>query len=373
MLNDEGMAKPTYSSPSNVTKLNKEMNTYNYPTPQAGICIVLYAVAPEAEFEHGCKGLGLSGGVRGAFALVRICKDFLYLLVHLKSPMQKEVLLFDIYRYQILPTSKNIQLKIDSNITSVEELVKNKNSIFESILLDRIVLDGRRSRVIHKVDNTFRTIILLRIAAEKGVEIENEDFTTQRVSNYPSLHVAIDNDPKRQYCLIEQNPKAFKDTETVAHILERNLNRYLAKYQLQVFFKPLFNEYDFWDLINQYEGRISRLRFEFIKHNMANIADSIPEGLKRLQEDTNSPKSTLITEAPKTDHLNISNENEIVKGLVDYSKKGGGDIGIKVKGVRYELKTKKKKLKFEVDEGDFNSLEEFTKLMKDIRNLDDDN
>lgn len=350
----------------------KTNSKYNTEPPHC-INFVLCVVPAIGNFEHGCKGLGFVSAY-AALALVRFQRtSLLYLLVFNPVSMQKEVLLFDIYRYQILPTSKNIQLKIDSNISTVEELIKNKNSIFESILLDRIVLDGRRTRVIHRVDNTFRTIILLRIAAEKGVEIEREDFTTQRVSNYPSLHVVIDNDPKRQYCLIEQNPKAFNDTETVAHILERNLNRYLAKHQLQVYFKPLFNEFDFWELVKQYDGRISRLRFEFIKHNMANIADSIPDALKKLQDDANSPKSILITEAPKTDHLNVNSENEIIKGLVEYSKKGGGDIGIKVKGVRYELKTKKKKLKFEVDEGDFNSLEEFTKLMRDIKNLDDDN
>jgi len=31
-------------------------------SPQAGINFLLYAVAPETEFKHGCKGFGLSVG-----------------------------------------------------------------------------------------------------------------------------------------------------------------------------------------------------------------------------------------------------------------------------------------------------------------------
>ena len=33
--------------------------------PQSGINTLLYAVAPEAEFEHGCKGFGLRVGPVG--------------------------------------------------------------------------------------------------------------------------------------------------------------------------------------------------------------------------------------------------------------------------------------------------------------------
>lgn len=44
-------------------------------SPQDGINFLLYAVAPEAEFKHGCKGFGLSVGLRG-LCIGAILKDF---------------------------------------------------------------------------------------------------------------------------------------------------------------------------------------------------------------------------------------------------------------------------------------------------------
>ena len=242
-----------------------------------------------------------------------------------------------------------------------------KNAIFKSILLDkRIVLDGRRSKVVHKIDEQSDTVFLMQIGSEKGVQIINEDFSIEKVPSYPNTHVIFENDPDRQFCLVQQNTSAFAETETVINILERNLNRYLDRYQLRIYIKPLFNEYDFWNLIDQYDGRVIKLRFEFIKHNLANIAKTLPEGFKRLQSDINSHKATLITEAPKRGVLEVDKDNQELNGLVDYSKNGGGDIGIKVRGIRAEFKTSKTKRKVEIDEIVFQSSEQLNNFIKDF-------
>lgn len=274
-------------------------------------------------------------------------------------------IIFDIYRYQLLPTSKNIQLKIDSTINTVDELIKRKNDIFKSILLDkRIVLDGRKSRVIHKIDQQSDTVLMMQVGSEKGVQIIKEDFTIEKIPSYPNTHVIFDNDPDRQFCLVQHNTSAFAETETVINILERNLNRYLERSQLRVYIQPLFNEFEFWNLIQQYEGRITRLRFEFIKHNLANIAKTLPEGFKRLQADINSHKAILLAEAPKNGVLEISKDNKELNGIVDYSKNGGGDIGIKVKGYRSEFKTSKSKKKVEIDEIEFQTPDQLVDFIK---------
>jgi hypothetical protein len=89
-------------------------------------------------------------------------------------------------------------------------------------------------------------------------------------------------------------------------------------------------------------------------------------GFKRLQSDINSHKATLITEAPKRGVLEVDKDNQELNGLVDYSKNGGGDIGIKVRGIRAEFKTSKTKRKVEIDEIVFQSSEQLNNFIKDF-------
>jgi len=342
------------------------MKLQYYTKPQAGINLLLYDVAPSPNSSTDAKAwvcvVGLCGLCIGA-----VSEELtIFKIIITLSPMLAPVI-FDIYRYQLLPTSKSIQLKIDSNVNSIDDLINRKNDIFKSILLDkRIILDGRKSRVIHKIDQQSDNVLLMQVGSEKGVQIVKEDFTVEKIPSYPNTHVIFDNDPDRQLCLVQHNTSAFAETETVINILERNLNRYLERFQLRVYIKPLFNEYEFWNLIKQYEGRVTRLRFEFIKHNLANIAKTLPEGFKRLQADINSHKATLSAEAPKNGILEISKDNQELNGIVEYSKNGGGDIGIKVKGYRSEFKTSKSKKKVEIDEIEFQSPDQLVNFIKGL-------
>jgi hypothetical protein len=60
-----------------------KMKLQNNSEPQAGICTVLYAVAPETQFKHGHRGFGLSFGQRG------LCAGAVSFPVNCEQPLGK--------------------------------------------------------------------------------------------------------------------------------------------------------------------------------------------------------------------------------------------------------------------------------------------
>jgi len=103
----------------------------------------------------------------------------------------------------------------------------------------------------------------------------------------------------------------------------------------------LFNKAYFWSLVDQYKNRITWLEFEFITPNMANISGTLASTLKNLGKETNAVREELAFTADPASSLDIAPSNEIIQGLVDYTSEGGGDITLKVKGIRKRFHTSK--------------------------------
>jgi hypothetical protein len=122
--------------------------------------------------------------------------------------------------------------------------------------------------------------------------------------------------------------------------MEATLNRYLHKFQLKIYIKPIVEKDSFWQIVDNYQGVITKLSFELIKPNLANISSTLTEDIKSLQKNTNSHTTKLELNAPLGRALeNITQSNQDITGIVDYAVSGGGDIGIKAKGIRKTIKT----------------------------------
>ncbi len=263
---------------------------------------------------------------------------------------------FDVYRFQLLPTSKVIQTRIDDPHLTYDKLVEKKNKIFEKIVLSKsMTFKGKSSEVIHSSNKIGSDYISLHFGIPRKDVIEKEDFTKEEIQRYPDLKIFINNNPFEQLIFIQRNYKAISKTESIVRLLERNLLKYLANYQLAIYIQPLYTEIEFWDLVNKYNKRITRLIFEFIKPNLSNISGGLAEDLKQFQGDSNAHKGKLELEAPKKGALEIDAASIEIKGLVNYSAKGGGDISVKVKGLRKKIKTSKGTKTIEIDEAILNN------------------
>ena len=91
-------------------------------------------------------------------------------------------------------------------------------------------------------------------------------------------------------------------------------------------------------------------KVDIIKPNITNISKSLKEGVKSLSDSTNSLRTRIELNAPEDQVLEgINSENDQIKALSDYSVNGGGDVSLRVKGIKKRVKTSKSVRSFEAD------------------------
>jgi hypothetical protein len=83
---------------------------------------------------------------------------------------------------------------------------------------------------------------------------------------------------------------------------------------------------------------------------MANISNTLSETLKDLAKDTNSSQSSLQLKSDPASALDLDPEDQTVQGLVEYTSEGGGDISIRVKGLRKRIQTSNSVREIEMDD-----------------------
>jgi len=264
--------------------------------------------------------------------------------------MSKKI--FYVYRYQILPLSANFQFRLDSEFKSNEELIENKNKILNDIITnDKVNYRGKGYNVISKNESSKDALHFLRMGVEKTLNIHDKNFDSKTTYDYPNSLVFIDNNPDKQFILVERELDAFYKPKALMNIIEKSWDENLNTLGLTVYLNEITDPSDFWGTMMEYKGRIKALHFNFIRPNMANISGEAVKAIKVLKNKSNSHKTTLGLNAPKKGVLeNLDPDNEEIAALVEYQAKGGGNATIRVKGSRKKIKTSKKQITFEIDE-----------------------
>jgi hypothetical protein len=162
--------------------------------------------------------------------------------------------------------------------------------------------------------------------------------------------VIINNDPTVQAIAISRNHKAFSSSRVVAAMLVENLQPALRNYQLHLDIEPLFEAQKFWALVEEYRGRIVSVTFELISPNMATISKSLEIDLAQINAETNSYRTDLKLNSGAGSTLEIAEKNKILNSLVDYASAGGGDIVLRVKGIKKKIRTSKNSREITIDE-----------------------
>ena len=249
---------------------------------------------------------------------------------------------FNQYTYQILPVSQNLQLSfdlVDSKISNTDELIAKKNELFASALKIISVFSYARTNLIHKIEAELGDFYLIRLGAERDLNRTRRDFVEEKIDNWPTIFIAINNDPNAQKIAIQVNRQVFSKTQTVAEVLQSNLNGILSSYGLRVYIKPNFEKSQFWELVEKYEGKIWQVDFELISPNMSRISENLQLDLRSLSKSTNTRTTHLQLNADEKSSLTLSQEDKFVDSLVEYSSEGGGSISIRARGVKKKIQT----------------------------------
>ena len=257
---------------------------------------------------------------------------------------------FDLYRYQLLPITQDIQPDMYRRILSVEELKQQKNILFSEIFANFPKLVSSSSTLHQKTVLNDGDWFAFKLGAQRSIERENEHFNKERIENWPHVTVILNNAADCQFIAISKNTKAFSNSRIVANTLEKTLKEYLKKMQLSMHINELFDEQDFWDLVRLHRGKITSVKFELISPNMANISKCLKVDLKQINLDTNSHRTCLELNAADDAVLEIRDDNEVIDGLVEYAAEGGGNISLKINGLKRSVHTQKTNRTVELDE-----------------------
>ena len=263
--------------------------------------------------------------------------------------MRNSLARFHLYRYQLLPVDRYFQGDL-YGANSIEELVAKKNTIFLEALNSNNAFHSSRTETATQKLIEANNFLLYRIAANRSLQHETRDFQTETIDNWPKILMAIWNDPKKQIVAVQHRTNAFQSTESVLSLVFDSIEPLLAKSQLTAVWEPLFEKQVFWDLVNEFEGRIQEVDFELVTPNMANISGVLPENLKEFSKRTNAIKSKIAITADPSSSLKIDPQDPMVNALVDYSSEGGGDISIRLTGLKKKIHTSRTIREVSIDE-----------------------
>ncbi|PQJ31912.1 hypothetical protein BST92_08220 [Nonlabens arenilitoris] len=274
-----------------------------------------------------------------------------------------KALKFDIFRFHLLPITTKQTSLFGEQIT-YEDLVNKKNEVFNDFVKDLQNLNtGVPLELFSQEDDSF----LFRIANPKKTIIY-KDFKEIIENTEPYVYLAINLNDDVQKIGISHNTEAFSTTTVTKNAILKIFNKYLNQNSLSIELEQIFEENKFWNVANKYEGRIKLIDFEIIKPNMSRISQSIKATLKPLIQNTNSHKTHVKLSAPEQGVLeNIDKKNKQVEGLVSYSSEGGGNITMKVLGLKSRIKTKNMAKTKKINELQLKgSPEQIIKVWKDI-------
>lgn len=97
---------------------------------------------------------------------------------------------FELFRYQLLPVNRHLQLDFINGVKSVEELIERKNSIFAQALREVRAFTHPRTDVVAKLLYSDRGFFLYRIAANRSIHRETKEFADEYIDNWPSVCLA---------------------------------------------------------------------------------------------------------------------------------------------------------------------------------------
>ena len=245
---------------------------------------------------------------------------------------------FKAYRYQLLPLDRNEtkDLYLDH---SPQEIIARKNEFFADTLLHLPKLKLKNDVLTVFVKDLGNELFKLQLAPSRPLLRETSEFKQELIENWPHIEAFILNSKNEQLLLIQERSNAFSNTDTVAKIIVRGTRVSLERIGLSLHIEPLFEESYFWTLIERYKNKITWVEFEFITPNMANISKTLAETLKSLGKETNAVKEQLTLRSDTSSSLDISTKNKTIKGLVEYTSHGTGNIKLKIKGIRKSFQT----------------------------------
>jgi len=280
--------------------------------------------------------------------------------------MPRPLARFHLYRYQLLPLDRYFQGDLYGPKT-IEDLLARKNEILADALRGPGAFMARRAQTVTQALATAGDFLLYRIAANRSLQHETRQFTTEVIDNWPKILVVIWNAPDKQIVAVQHRSTAFQDTTSVLKLIFEPLEPVLSRYHLTALWEAQFEKKVFWDLIDKYAGKVQGVDFELITPNMANISGVLPGDLRDFAKRTNAIKSKVALTSGPASSLKLERNDAVVSALVEYSSEGGGDIALRLAGIKKTVHTSRTVREITIDEAALHgSADDVAKLLREL-------
>lgn len=255
-----------------------------------------------------------------------------------------------VFTYQFSPIIKDSPSLFEKDDVDPMASMQRKNYLFQEILDDdSLLISYRNSHYRRRILFSKEGIVVFRLANNKYLRIE-EDFQSNRIQNYPSIKIIVDNRDDKQRILIEHRIGAFYDEKFVARILQNSFRQKLLPHHLNITINREFQESEFWDIVSGCEKGIEKIRFSFPYPNLSRVRDKMKELVSEINGDTNSKDTKLELNSVPGEVLSVKKESAALSGLVEASAGSGQGIVIKAKGVKYQQVVGETKKTLAIDE-----------------------
>ncbi len=261
---------------------------------------------------------------------------------------------FIIYTYQFAPlqnvTSPSL-FENTENVLPVQERMEKKQIIFQQVFSlppEKIFSKGLKkydARILFDQDD----IVVLRLANSKKMVLE-ESFQIKEHQYDPSCIVIIDNRKDLQQIAIEEDHKAFSDTNVVKSILESSFRKFLKPYGLTITIQREYQKSEFWRIVRSHQDKITMVRFHFAYPNLPRLRESVKEVFSEANKLTNSKHSSFELKAADGESLELDSTNNTLSAIVECSAESGEVIDIKARGFKSFIKTGTTVRSFECDD-----------------------
>lgn len=276
---------------------------------------------------------------------------------------------FETFRYQLV-VDKTLPMNMFEKYETAADVRADKNNIFQRVITgDNFEFKGASSALTTKFLYSDDTMSYYRLGVKRTTTLYSQDLSPHNEDNYPNFIIAFNNDPTVQKIAIQNNTAAFKDVKTVSNIIQETFEAQLKPFNLSLYAEPIYNKQEFWNIVRKYPKKITQLTFDLISPNMANITKNLQLNLKQLYEDTNTHKTKVELNADKESYLEIKEESKFVNSLVDYSADGGGNIYMRVAGIRKLLHTAQSPEEFNIDKQLLDGDIDWDKLNAQFKNI----
>lgn len=259
---------------------------------------------------------------------------------------------FILYRYQFAPVKDRMHsLEGNMNIDLPDDkLMAKKQEIFEDLLsVESSVFfrNPKKQKYEHRLVYKSGGFCVFRLANTRRTRLEKH-FVKQEETYGPSCLVIIDNRKDCQFVAIEKS-NAFENSDTVCKILQFTFESILEKEGLHIKIQSMYESKDFWQIVNAYEGKIKKVRFDFSYPNLPTLNRNVKEMIKSISQNTQSAKSSLVFESEQGKALNIHSSDADMINLAEAGADSGDEIKLGINGMRSSISVGKTNRTMEID------------------------